>query len=59
MDINSLVLSAKNADGQALEEIVKRVQKSVFTMFSYLVDKRQDIADLTQEALIKMAKNIN
>lgn len=59
MDINSLVLSAKNADGQALEEIVKRVQKSVFTMFSYLVDKRQDIADLTQDALIKMAKNIN
>lgn len=59
MDINSLVLSAKNSDGQALEEIVKRVQKSVFTMFSYLVDKRQDIADLTQEALIKMAKNIN
>ena len=59
MDINSLVLSAKNADGQALEEIVKRVQKSVFTIFSYLVDKRQDIADLTQEALIKMAKNIN
>ena len=27
-------------------------------MFSYLTDKRQDIADLTQEALLKMAKNI-
>ena len=58
MDMNSLILAAQNAEGFALEELVKRVQKSVFTMFSYLVDKRQDIADLTQEALIKMAKNI-
>ena len=58
MDMNSLILAAQNGEGFALEELVKRVQKSVFTMFSYLVDKRQDIADLTQEALIKMAKNI-
>ena len=27
-------------------------------MFSYLTDKRQDIADLTQETLLKMARNI-
>ena len=33
--------------------------KNIFTMFSYLTDKRQDIADLTQEALLKMARNIN
>ena len=57
-DINSLILAAQKTDGQALEELVKRIQKSVFTMFSYLVDKREDIADLTQDALIKMAKNI-
>lgn len=57
-DMNSLILAAQKADGQALEELVKRIQKSVFTMFSYLVDKREDIADLTQDALIKMAKNI-
>ena len=58
-DMNSLILAAQNTDVQALEELVKRIQKSVFAMFSYLVDKRQDIADLTQEALIKMAKNID
>ena len=57
-DMNSLILAAQNTDVQALEELVKRIQKSVFTMFSYLVDKREDIADLTQDALIKMAKNI-
>ena len=45
MDMNSLILAAQNGEGFALEELVKRVQKSVFTMFSYLVDKRQDIAD--------------
>ena len=28
-------------------------------MFSYLTDKRQDIADLTQETLLKMARSIN
>ena len=58
-DMNSLILAAQNTDMQALEELVKRIQKSVFAMFSYLVDKRQDIADLTQEALIKMAKSID
>ena len=56
--MDRLILSAQQADGVALEELVKRVQKTVFTMFSYLADKRQDVADLTQEALIKMAKNI-
>lgn len=57
-DINTLVVLAKSGDIKALEELIKRVQKSIFTMFSYLTDKRQDIADLTQEALLKMAKNI-
>ena len=41
-----------------MEELIRRVQKNIFTLFSYLTDKRQDIADLTQEALLKMAKNI-
>lgn len=57
-DINTLVVLAQSGDIKALEELIKRVQKSVFAMFSYLTDKRQDIADLTQEALLKMAKNI-
>lgn len=57
-EINSLVKLAQNGDSIALEELVRRVQKDVFAMFSYLTDKRQDIADLTQEVLLKMAKNI-
>jgi len=57
-DINTLVVLAQKGDTAALEELIKRVQKNIFTMFSYLTDKRPDIADLTQEALLKMAKNI-
>lgn len=58
-DINTLIIFAQKGDTKALEELIRRVQKNIFTMFSYLTDKRQDIADLTQEALVKMAKNIN
>lgn len=57
-DIKSVIISAQNGDIKALEELIRRVQKNVYTMFSYLTDKRQDISDLTQEALLKMAKNI-
>lgn len=58
-DINTLIHFAQKGDSKALEELIRRIQKNVFTMFSYLTDKRQDIADLTQEALLKMARNIN
>ena len=54
-DINSIIKMAQNNDIKALEELIRRIQKNVFTMFSYLADKRQDVADLTQEALLKTA----
>ena len=57
-DINTLILFAQKGDVKALEELIRRVQKDVFVMFSYLTNCRQDIADLTQEALLKTAKNI-
>lgn len=57
-DIYSLIILARNSDAVALEELIRRVQKDVFVMFSYLTNKRQDIADLTQETLVRMAKNI-
>ena len=57
--IGSLVSMSQKGDLRAMEELLKRIQKNIFVMFSYLTDKRQDIADLTQEALIKTAKNIS
>lgn len=57
-DINALIIMSQQNDQKALEELIRRVQKNVFTMFSYLTTKKQDIADLTQDALVKMARNI-
>ena len=58
-DIGVLIVLAQSGDIKALEELIRREQKNIFTMFSYLTSRRQDIADLTQETLLKMAKNIN
>lgn len=52
-----IILSQKN-DYKALEELIKREQKNVFATFSYLSKTRENIADLTQEALMRMAKGL-
>ena len=57
-DINSLIRLSQQGNINALEELIRREQKNIFTMFSYLTTKRHDIADLTQDTLLKMAKNI-
>jgi len=57
-DFSILINKSKQGDIKALEEIIKRIQKNVYGMFCYLADSSQDISDLTQEALIKMAKGI-
>ena len=53
-----LIILAQKGDIQALEEILRSEQKNIFATFSYLTEKREDVADLTQEALLKVAKNI-
>ena len=53
-----IVLSQKN-DLKALEELLRREQKNIFTTFSYLNKKRENVSDLTQEALLRIAKNIH
>ena len=53
-----IVLSQKN-DLKALEELLRREQKNIFTTFSYLSKKRENVADLTQEALLRNTKNIH
>lgn len=58
-ELNYIIKTAQNGDLKAVEELIKRIQKDVFTMFSYLSDKRQEVSDLTQEALLKTIKNIS
>lgn len=53
-----LIKLAQQDDLDALEELVKRNQDSVYASFYYLSQNCEDILDLTQEALLKMARNI-
>lgn len=59
MTIEELVVLSQQNDFKALEELIRRVQKNVFATFSYLTKKRENVADLTQEALLRLAKNIH
>lgn len=59
MSIEELVILSQQNDLKALEELIRREQKNIFTTFSYLSQKRENIADLTQEALLRVAKNIH
>jgi RNA polymerase sigma-70 factor (ECF subfamily) len=56
--LDELVLLSQKSDYRALEELIKREQKNIFATFSYLTQKRENIADLTQEALMRMARGL-
>ena len=58
MNIEELIALAQQDDMKALEEILRMEQKNIFATFSYLTHKREDISDLTQEALLRVAKNL-
>lgn len=58
MSLEELIVLSQQDDFKALEELIRREQKNVFAAFSYLTDKRENISDLTQEVLLKVAKNI-
>lgn len=56
--LEELVMLSQKSDYKALEELIKREQKNIFATFAYLNKKRENIADLTQEALVRMAKGL-
>lgn len=58
MSLEELVVLSQQRDYRALEELIKREQKNVFATFSYLSKKRENVSDLTQEALLRMARGI-
>ena len=57
-NLDELIKMAQEGDMDALEEIIKRQQKNVFATLYYLDAKEDEILDLTQEVLFKIAKNI-
>lgn len=56
--LEELIILSQKSDYRALEELIKREQKNIFATFSYLSRTRENIADLTQEALMRMAKGL-
>lgn len=59
MSAEELIVLSQQNDYKALEELIRREQKNVFAAFSYLCSKKENVSDLTQEALLRVAKNIN
>ena len=58
MNLYDLISNAQDDDYIALEELIKREQKNIFASFCYLGACKENISDLTQEALFRMSKNI-
>lgn len=58
-NITTIIILAQNNDIKAIESLIRREQKHIYAIFSHLTEKREDVADLTQETLVKMAKNIH
>jgi len=56
--LHELIILSQGSDYKALEELIKREQKNIFATFAYLSKKRENIADLTQEALMRMARGL-
>ena len=58
LDQVELIELCQKDDREALEELLRRTKKPVYSMLYHLDPKRDDIADLTQEVLFKVAKSI-
>jgi len=58
MSLEEIVVLSQQNNFKALEELIKRIQKDVYASFSYLSKKNENVSDLTQEALLRVAKNI-
>lgn len=59
MPIEDLILNTQQSDLKATAELVKRIQKDIYTLFCHLCPPNNMVADLTQETLIKIVKNLN
>lgn len=55
---SELVTLAQENDSKALEELIKREQKNVFVIYTYLNKNNDNVYDLTQEALLRMARGL-
>lgn len=58
MPQEELIVLTQQDDFKAMEELIRRIQREVFATLSYMVNNNNNISDLTQEVLLKVARNI-
>ncbi len=58
MSIEELIVLSQNNDYKALEALIKKIQYDIYATMSYLLKDNNNLSDLTQEVLVKVAKNI-
>lgn len=58
MPLEELIVLSQQEDLKALEELIKKIQHEVYATLSYMVNNNENIHDLTQEILVKIAKHI-
>ena len=58
MTVPELIIHSQQNNYDAVEELIKREQKNIYASFAYLGASKENISDLTQEALFRMSKNI-
>ena len=56
--LEEIIILSQQDDLKALEELIRREQKNVYAAFAYLCHNCENVSDLTQEALLRVAKNI-
>ena len=54
----ALINKAQNDDFEALEELIRREEKNIYATLYYMNARCDEISDLVQEILFKVAKNI-
>ena len=59
LTIDELIVLSQNEDYKALGELIKKIQHDVFATLSYMLKTEENLSDLTQEILMKVAKSIN
>lgn len=58
LDITSLVVKCQTGDMVAMEILVKRQQKIVYSTLYHLLSDKNNVSDLAQEVLYRMCKSI-
>jgi len=59
MSLEELVVLSQKDDFKALGELIKKIQKEVYATLAYFAKNDENIHDLTQDVLLKVAKNIH